>query len=212
MGHWCWEGISFPGWGRKTVHVQLYSFALAFLEVVSLFYKCIFWELPGKCLSQMEMEISELTGMKTFGSVLTEWKEDYQPAILQCAKRWSKVCRDPLKVTGFPKEGCLWIELNKVVRVPLGFPAASTESSETWNSVDAWIKWEMVFFEVDALWTGLEPVFLHYCKRINGFVTAFRPEQKAGRQCWFFQNCLKGSEMRMVCWGRCRWLIFTGDC
>lgn len=33
----------------------------------------------------MEMEISELPGMKTFGPVLTECKTDYQPAILQCA-------------------------------------------------------------------------------------------------------------------------------
>lgn len=111
-----------------------------------LFYKCIFWELPGKRLSQMEMEISELTGMKTFGSVLTEWKEESQPAILQRAKRWSKVCRDSPKVIGFPQEGCLWIELNEVGPVLLSFPATSTESSLTLNSVDAWIKWEMFFF------------------------------------------------------------------
>lgn len=84
----------------------------------------------------MEMEISELTGMKTFGSVLTEWKEDYQPAILRCAKRWSKVCRDSPKVIGFPQEGFLWIELNEVGPILLSFPAASTESSETLNSVD----------------------------------------------------------------------------
>lgn len=90
----------------------------------------------------MEMEISELTGMKTFGSVLTEWKEDYQPAILQRAKRWSKVCRDSPKVIGFPQEGSLWIELNELGPILLGFPAASGESSVSFNSVDAWIKWE----------------------------------------------------------------------
>lgn len=127
----------------------------------------------------MEMEISELTGMKIFGSVLSEWKKDYQPAILQCAKRWSKVYRDSPKVIGFHQEGFLWIELNELGPVCLSFPAASPESSKTLNSVDACIKWGKKI-EVDVLWTGLEPVFLCYCERINGFVTAFWLDKKQG--------------------------------
>lgn len=188
MGHWCWEGISFPGWGRKAVYVQLYSFALAFLEVVSLFYKCIFWELPGKCLSRMEMEISELTGMKTFGSVLTEWKEDYQPS-------HSPVCKAVEQSLQRLSES-YWLSQGMVLvnRIEWGCLRPSwllcCKYRKQWNLELSRCLNKMGFF-FQALWTGLEPVFLHYCKRINGFVTAFGPE-KSREGMLIFPELLEG--------------------
>lgn len=35
-------------------------------------------------------------------------------------------------------------------------------------------------------------MFLHYCKRINGFVTAFRPEKKKGEAMLIFPELVEG--------------------
>lgn len=176
MGHWCWEGISFPGLGRKTAQRTAFFLCFSILWGCFLFYECIFWELPGKCLPQMEMEISELRGMKTFGSELTEWKEDYQPAILWRAKQWSKVCRASPKVIGFPQEGNLWTELNELNPIP--FPTASGESSATFNLVGAQTKWGT--FQSRYLGNSCR-ASVSGDKRIHGFVAVSWPDRTQGK-------------------------------
>lgn len=55
----------------------------------------------------MEMEISELTGMKTFGSVLTEWKEDYHQPFSSVQSSGAKSAETLWKLLAFPgKDAC----------------------------------------------------------------------------------------------------------